>query len=89
MKKLLLILRPAALIGIGLLLAVISAALGQPALTDTNYGAAGFMAQSTLTPSSAVGTSEIGSTDGLIIASVVIVLIIIVPILLRRKVWSK
>jgi cytochrome bd-type quinol oxidase subunit 2 len=90
MKKLLHILRPATLIGIGLLLALTSAALGQPAFTGSTASMGAFAslaAQSTATPP-VVPSSEIGSTDGLVFVSVLIVLIIIAPILLRWKAWS-
>jgi hypothetical protein len=84
MKKLLRILRPAAWLGLGLLLAVTSAALGQPVITGTHLNAAG-LAQPTATP---VPASEVGSTDGLVMLSIIIVLIVVVPILMRRKTWS-
>ena len=88
MKKLLHILRPAALIGIGLLLAIVSAALSHPVLTDSSLGAAAFAAQATAT-APAADASRIGSTDGIVWLSVVIVLIVIIPILLRRDTWSR
>jgi hypothetical protein len=81
MKKLLRILRPAALLG---LLAVTSAAIGQPVLSGTHLNTAG-LAQPTAT---AAPRSEVGSTDGLVLLSVIIVLVVIVPILTRRKSWS-
>lgn len=84
MKKLLRILRPAALLGLGLLLAVTSAAIGQPVLSGTHLNTAG-LAQPTAT---AAPRSEVGSTDGLVLLSVIIVLVVIVPILTRRKSWS-
>ena len=84
MKKLLRILRPAALLGLGLLLAVTSAAIGQPVIIGTHLNTAG-LTQPTSTP---VPASEVGSTDGLVLLSIIIVLIVIVPILARRKSWS-
>jgi len=88
MKKLLFILRPAALIGIGLLLAIVSAALSQPVSTASSLSAeAAFAAQTTAT-APVTDSSQIGSTDGIMLMSVLIVLIIVVPILVRRKNWS-
>ncbi|HEY5901688.1 MAG TPA: hypothetical protein VIU39_03970 [Anaerolineales bacterium] len=84
MKKLLRILRPAALLGLGLLLAVTSAAIGQPVITGNHLNTTS-LAQPTPTP---VPPSEVGSTDGLVMLSVIIVLIIAVPILIRRRSWS-
>lgn len=89
MNKPLHFLRPAALVGLGLLLALLSAALGQPAGELT--GAAGTSAsalQATLTPPPA-GQSEIGSTDGLVFVSALIAIIILTPILLRWKLWVR
>ncbi|MGE5250723.1 MAG: hypothetical protein ACM3QS_10980 [Bacteroidota bacterium] len=84
MKRFLHILRPAALIGIGLVLATLSAAIGQPVITATSL--------STVTPAQATPTpvprSEVGSTDGLVLLSIIIVVIIIVPALIRRKTWN-
>lgn len=88
MKKLLHILRPAALIGIGLLLAIASAALSQPVLRNSSLSASAFAAQATAT-APAADTSRIGSTDGIVWLSVVIVLIVVIPILLRRDTWSR
>jgi hypothetical protein len=84
MKRLIHIFRPVALIGIGLLLAVTSAAIGQPVLIATGLGAA-VLAQATPTPPPG---SEVGSTDGLTLVSIIIVLIVVVPILIRRKSWN-
>ncbi len=88
MKNLLHILRPAALIGIGLLLALVSAALSQPDQMGTNASAAALAARATATPP-AQAVSEIGSTDGIMLMSVIIVLIIVAPILWRRNTWNK
>ena len=85
MKKPLHILRPAVLIVIGLMLALISAAVGQPVA----FGQAGTpTAVVTATPS-AVSSSEIGSTDGLVFVSAIIVVIILTPMLLRWKTWLR
>ena len=81
-------LRPIAVIGIGLLLAVASAALSQPALPSRDPGAAALAFQVTAT-STLPAKSEIGSTDGIMLMGIVIVVIVVVPILLRRLSWAK
>ncbi len=84
-------LRPLLTIGIGLLLALSSAALmtypASPAIQG-NFAAAAFFLQPTKTPKPK-DLSVIGSTDGIVILGFVIALIIIVPILLRRKSWME
>ena len=87
MKK---IMRPFITIGLGVVLALFSAALTYstpPALQGNLAGAALFL-QPTKTPP-AKGLSEIGSTDGIIVMGVIIALIIIIPILLQRKSWRE
>ena len=87
MKKLF---RMISMIGIGLVLALFSAALiypTQPALQG-NLSSAAFFLQPTTTPQPE-DVSEIGSTDGIVIMGGVIVMIVIVPILLRRKHWMQ
>ncbi len=83
MKKPLHILRPAVLIVIGLMLALVSAAVGQPIA----LGLAG-TPTATVTPP-AVSSSEIGSTDGLVLLSVIIVIIILAPMFLHWKTWLR
>ena len=86
MKK---FLRPIIVIGIGFLLALLSAALTYsppPAMEGALGGAAFFNMQPTPTPPPN-DLSEIGSTDGIVIMGILITLIIIVPILLQRKSW--
>ena len=83
MKKPLHILRPAVLIVIGLMLALVSAAVGQP----ITLGQAGTPTV-TVTPP-AVASSEIGSTDGLVFLSVIIVVIILAPMFLHWKTWLR
>lgn len=81
--------RPIIAIGLGLVLALFSAALSNsaPPALEGNLGAAAFfMLQPTSTPQPK-DLSEIGSTDGIVIMGILIALIIIVPILLRRKAW--
>ncbi len=83
MKKPLHILRPAVLIVIGLMLALASAAVGQPiALRQAGTPTV------TVTPP-AVASSEIGSTDGLVFLSVIIVIIILAPMFLHWKTWLR
>jgi len=80
--------RPILTVGLGLILALSSAALTystQPA-GQGNLTAAGFFLQPTTTPQPA-GVSEIGSTDGIVIMGAIIAMIVIIPILLRRKQW--
>ncbi len=83
--------RPLLTIGIGLLLALSSAALmtypASPAIQGNLAGAAFFL-QPTKTPKPQ-DLSVIGSTDGIVIMGFVIALIIIIPILLRRKSWME
>lgn len=81
------------IIGMGLLLAIFSAALTfsiaiqSENLKNNNTGAALFL-QATATPQPE-GESEIGSTDGIVVVGGVIVMIVVVPILLRRKSWVR
>jgi hypothetical protein len=92
MKKLLPILRPVALLGIGLILAVLSAAVGtiSPGMGGNDLLAAARYLQTTSpTPIATEGISRIGSTDGIVLMGIVIVLIVIMPIWLRRKTWAK
>ncbi len=86
MKRLFLILRPIALIGIGLLFAITGAVLaGQPASSAAGLTAGAFAAAATPTPPP---VSEVGSTDWITLTSILIVLIVITPILVRRKYWN-
>jgi len=90
MKKLM---RPIITAGLGILLALFSAALtysySAPPALEGNFGdAAAFFLQSTSTPQPK-DISEIGSTDGIVIMGILIALIIIVPILLQRKSWME
>ena len=92
MKKLLPILRPVALLGIGLILAVLSAAVGtvSPDKGRNNLlAAAQYLQTASPTPTAIEDISRIGSTDGIVLMGIVIVLIIAIPILLRRKTWAK
>lgn len=85
MKKLV---RPFITIGLGLILALLSAALtySAPTSTPANFASGAFLSQTTSTPPPQ-DLSEIGSTDGIIAMGFVIALIIVVPILLQRKSW--
>jgi uncharacterized membrane protein len=76
-------------ITLSLLLALFSAALtySAPISLQGNFPAAGFL-QTTPTPQQS-GSSEIGSTDGIVILGGVITFIIILPIILRRKAWMQ
>ena len=83
--------RPILTIGLGLILALSSAALtySAPPTMQSDFVASGaFLLQTTATPPPQ-DLSEIGSTDGIIAMGFVIALIIIVPILLQRKSWME
>jgi len=82
--------RPIITIGLGLLLALSSAALSssKPAIMQGTPGAATFFLQTTPTPQSK-DLSKIGSTDGIVAMGFFIALIILIPILLRRKSWMQ
>ena len=88
MKKAVRALQPIAVIGIGLLLALSSAALSHPAVAPDELSAAALSLQVTATPTPQQ-VSEIGSTDWIMLMSIVIVLIVVVPILIRRKTWMR
>jgi hypothetical protein len=82
MKRLIQTLRPIALIGIGLLLALSSAAISQPSL-------AGSASVATVAPTATPqAVSEVGSTDWITLVTFLIVIIVIAPILARRKSWN-
>jgi hypothetical protein len=84
--------RPLIPVGVGLVLALFSAALPYPTppVMQGTFGAraAAFFLQSTSTPQPK-DMSEIGSTDGIVLMGIFIALIIIVPILLQRKSWME
>ncbi|MBI5296037.1 MAG: hypothetical protein HY869_11235 [Chloroflexi bacterium] len=88
MKKPLHILRPSALIILGLLLALVSAALGQPSVFGLQAPTGTPTPQASPTPP-ALDPSEIGSTNGLVFVGILITIIIIVPILIRWKTWVR
>ena len=85
MKK---FMRPIITLGLGLVLALFSAALtySVPPAAQGDLAAAALFIQPTKTPQPE-GLSEIGSTDGIIVMGFVIALIVLIPILLRRKSW--
>jgi hypothetical protein len=92
MKNLFPVLRPVALLGIGLVMAVLSAAVGtiSPGMSGNNLLAAAERLQTkSPTPTLTVDASRIGSTDGIVLMGIVIVLIIVMPILFRQKTWGK
>jgi hypothetical protein len=84
------IMRPIITIGLGLVLALSSAALSssKPPAMQGNLGAAALFLQPTPTPQPQ-DLSKIGSTDGIAAMGILIALIIIIPILLRRKSWMQ
>jgi hypothetical protein len=77
-------------ITLSLVLAAISAALtySAPLPIQGNFSSGRLFYQTTPTPSQE-GTSEIGSTNEIVIMGGVIVLIIITPIFLRRSAWKQ
>jgi hypothetical protein len=77
-------------ITLSLILATLSAALtySAPLPVQGNFSSAAFFVQTTPTPQ-ADDTSEIGSTNEIVIMGGVIALIILTPILLRRKSWMQ
>jgi hypothetical protein len=84
------LMRPVITIGLGLVLALSSAALStsrSPTIPG-NPGAPAFFFQTTPTPQSK-DLSKVGSTDGIVAMGFFIALIIIIPILLRRKSWMQ
>ncbi|HEY2982358.1 MAG TPA: hypothetical protein VGJ22_14330 [Anaerolineales bacterium] len=88
MRKAARALQPIAVIGIGLVLALASAAVSRPVFAPNELRAAALSLQ--VTPTAALpAASEIGSTDGIMLMSVIIVLIVIAPILVRRKSWTR
>ena len=80
--------RPTLIVGLGLVLALFSAALtySAPPAMQGDFPAADFFLQPTTTPQPE-DISEVGSTDGIAMMGVLIALIIIIPIVLRRKFW--
>ncbi len=82
--------RPVITIGIGLLLALFSAALNYsaPPAMQGNFGDTAFFLQATSTPQPE-DLSRVGSTDGIAAMGVLIALLVIVPILLRRSSWME
>jgi len=80
--------RPILVIGLGLVLALFSAALTfsiPPVIKGNSVNGAFFM-QLTATPQPE-GLSKVGSTDGIVLMGILIALIVIIPILLQRKSW--
>lgn len=72
---------------LGLFIVLVSVALTRPIqLTVDNTAAAGALVVQA-TPTVQV-TSDVGSTDGIVLIAVIIVMIVIIPILLRRRTWS-
>jgi hypothetical protein len=87
MKKLI---RPAFIIGLSLLLALISAGItcSAQATTLPNLSGATLFLQTTPTPE-VKDKSEVGSTDEIVIMGGLIVLIIFTPIFISRKNWKQ
>jgi hypothetical protein len=84
------LMRPIITIGLGLVLALSSAALSssKPPSLQGRLGTAAFFLQITPTPQPQ-NLSKIGSTDGIAVMGILIALIIVIPILLRRKSWMQ
>ena len=90
MKKMI---RPLFILSMSLLLALTVVAFSATNSTQTSrlskYSGAAFFLQITATPQPQEDRSEIGSTDGLVVMSVIIVAIIVIPIFIKRKSWSQ
>jgi len=82
--------RPILTIGVGLILALFSAALtySAPPAMQGSLAAAAFFLQPTKTPQPK-DLSVVGSTDWITVMGFVIALIIIIPLLLCRKSWME
>jgi hypothetical protein len=78
---------------ISLLLALAVVAFSGTNSTESSkfaqYSNSAFFFQITATPQPVEDRSEIGSTDGLTLMSLIIVMIIVIPIFLKRKNWSQ
>jgi hypothetical protein len=90
MKK---FIRPITILLISLLLALTVVAFSGTSSRQTSklaeYSGAALFFQITATPQPQEDRSEIGSTDGLTLMSIIIVTIIVVPLFLKRKSWSQ
>jgi hypothetical protein len=80
--------RPIITVGLGLVLALFSAALtySAPPNVQGDLVSAELFVQPTATPEPE-DLSEIGSTDGIIVMGLIIALIIVIPIMVRRESW--
>lgn len=90
MKK---FIRPIVILIISLLLALAVVAFSGTSSTESSnfakYSNSALFFQITATPQPVADRSEIGSTDGLTLMSLIIVIIIVIPIFLKRKNWSQ
>ncbi len=79
--------RPLLIVTIGLLIALLSAALtySTPPAMDGTFGTGVVFVQATTAQQKDL--SEIGSTDGIVVMGFVIALIVVAPILWHRKSW--
>jgi hypothetical protein len=84
---------PITILIISLLLALAVVAFSGTSSTELSkfakYSNSAFFFQITTTPQPVEDRSEIGSTDGLTLMSIIIVMIIVIPIFLKRKTWSQ
>ena len=69
---------------IGLVLALALTNFNQSIALD-QYASAGMIIQQATPTPTAEGTSEIGSTDGILVMGIVITLIVTLPLLFRKK----
>jgi hypothetical protein len=72
---------------LGLVIAFTSLALNRPSPMDQEATATPTLQADTIVVA-AEAVEDAGSTDGIMLMTVVIVLIVIIPILLRRQAWS-
>ncbi len=87
-RRFLRILYPVLILLTGIALAVISAAFSSTLRIDPGLDSAVLYQASTPTPA-AKAVSNPGSTDGLVVMSIIIVIIVLAPIIFRKSVWTK
>ena len=83
--------RPAVVLSISIMLALVSAAVTYTARTyGSSYSTtAAYFLQATPSPQGEDDRSEVGSTDGIVVMGGVISMIVLIPILMRRKAWMQ
>ena len=87
-KRLLRNLYPVLMVTTGIVLALVSAASSSNMHAAFSLPAASVVQVITPTPT-AEAVSHPGSTDGIMIMSIVIVVIVLLPLIFRRSLWKK